>query len=251
MDFAKNLRELLWTRIGPDKAYANRKRMADALGVDPSQLNRFMDGERGLAVDTLGRILDGLGARLTLPEGGEDGGPAAPGREVCFVAPRAGQAAPAQAQPTAQDYMAVPMASKSAAATLARIPEEETDGWALVWRRHPCVRFRQDLVAVALGQEDTVLAPGLMPGDVVLVDRAERSPDPGGKIMLVTPPQGPPLFRRVAARELGGETELVFYGDDPRRSPPQVHLLGRDFGGELSRAVAGRVVWAFTDMTLR
>jgi len=56
VDFTRNLREMLWARVGENKDFANRKRMADALGIDPSQLNRFMDGERGLSVESLGPV---------------------------------------------------------------------------------------------------------------------------------------------------------------------------------------------------
>ncbi len=34
------------------------------------------------------------------------------------------------------------------------------------------------------------MVPTLHPGDIVLVDRAEKAPDPPGKIMLVCEPDG-------------------------------------------------------------
>jgi len=245
VDFTSNLREMLWARVGENKDFANRKRMADALGIDPSQLNRFMDGERGLSVESLGRILDGLGARLVLP------GEAAPeaAREVCFVSPRTTGAEGDFAPPAAEDYFAVPLAAEPVAAGPGRIPQDDILGWVLVWRHHESVRFRTDLVAVTIGKGEVSMTPTLHPGDIVLVDRAEKSPDPAGKIMLVTEPDGGCAVKRVATRAVDGDVELVFYSDNSKDYPPRVYRLNRDYGGELYNAIGGRVVWAWSDMT--
>lgn len=247
MDFTSNLREMLWAQVGEKGAYANRKRMADALSIDPSQLNRFMDGERGLSVESLGRILDGLSARIVLPGSREAEG----AREVCFVSPRPSGAAHGATPPASEDYFAVPLASEPVAAGPGRIPQDEIRGWVLVWRHHESVRFRTDLVAVEIGKNQLSMTPTLHPGDIVLVDRAERSPDPAGKIMLVCEPgpDGGCAVKRVSTRHVDGDMELVFYSDNSRDFPPSVYRLNRDYGGELSHAIAGRVVWAWSDMT--
>lgn len=244
MDFTNNLRQMLWAKVGENKDYPNRKRMADALGIDPSQLNRFLDGERGLSVESLGRILDGLGARVVLP-----GDAAEPGLSVRFVAPRAVGAAPDAVPPDAGDYFAVPLATMAVAAAPGRIGQEDIHGWMLVWRHHESVRFRADLVAVSIAPGDDDMAPALHAGDIVLVDRGEKSPDPAGKIMLVREPDGACLVRRVATQSAGDDLELVFYADAPRLVPPRMRRLRRDYAGDLSRAIVGRVVWAWSDMT--
>ncbi len=245
MDFTNNLRKMLWTKIGEDKDYANRKRMADALGIDPSQLNRFMDAERGLSVESLGRILDGLGARLVLPGDSEP----ETAREVCFVSPRTTGAGLDTPPPAAEDYFAVPLAAEPVAAGPGRIPQDDIRGWVLVWRHHESVRFRSDLVAVTIGKGELSMEPTLHPGDIVLVDRSEKSPDPAGKIMLVCEPDGGCAIKRVSTRSVDGDLELVFYSDNSRDFPPRVYRLNRDYGGELSHAIGGRVVWAWSDMT--
>ena len=247
VDFTRNLRQMLWTRVGENKDFANRKRMADALGIDPSQLNRFMDGERGLSVESLGRIMDGLGARLVLP--GEAEAEAA--REVCFVSPRTTGAMNDAMPPAAEDYFAVPLAAEPVAAGPGRIPQDDIRGWVLVWRHHESVRFRSDLVAVTIGKNEMSMVPTLHPGDIVLVDRAEKSPDPDGKIMLVTEPDGGCAVKRVATRPVDGDVEFVFYSDNSKVYPPRVCRLNRDYGGELGNAIGGRVVWAWSDMTMK
>ena len=247
MDFTSNLREMLWAQVGENRAYANRKRMADALAIDPSQLNRFLDGERGLSVESLGRILDGLNARIVLPSAPEAEG----AREVCFVSPRQTGAVHGVKPAAAEDYLAVPLAAEPVAAGPGLIPEDDIRGWVLVWRHHESVRFRSDLVAVEVGKNQLSMTPSLHPGDIVLVDRAEKSPDPAGKIMLVCEPgeAGGCMVKRVSTRHVDGDMELVFYSDNSREFPPSVYRLNRDYGGELSRAIAGRVVWAWSDMT--
>lgn len=245
MDFTANLRQMLRNCIGENRLYPNRKRMADALGIDPSQLNRFIDGERGLSGETLGRILDGLGARLVLPG---DAPPDA-AREVCFVSARPTSAGLDAAPPESEDYFAVPLAAEPVAAGPGRIPEDAIRGWVLVWRHHESVRFRTDLVAVTIGKGELSMVPTLHPGDIVLVDRAERSPEPAGKIMLVCEPDGGCAVKRVSTRHVDGDVELVFYSDNSRDFPPRVYRLNRDYNGELSSAIGGRVVWAWSDMT--
>lgn len=247
MDFTSNLREMLWNQIGDNRPYANRKRMADSLGIDPSQLNRFMEGERGLSVESIGRVLDGLSAKIVLP-----GAPQAEGaREVCFVSPRHSGAMHGAKPAAAEDYLAVPLVSETVAAGPGLIPEDQIKSWVLVWRHHESVRFRNDLVAVEIDRNQLSMTPTLHPGDTVLVDRAERSPDPAGKLMLVCEPapEGGCAVKRVCTRHVDGDMELVFYSDNSREYPPSVFRLNRDYGGELSRAIAGRVIWAWSDMT--
>ena len=64
MGFTEDIRQALLGRIGPGKRYSNNKRMADELDIDPSQLNRFLKKERGLNADSLGHILDRIGATI-------------------------------------------------------------------------------------------------------------------------------------------------------------------------------------------
>lgn len=40
------LRERLLSLVGDGMAYANRKRMADDLGIDPAGLNKFLDNKK-------------------------------------------------------------------------------------------------------------------------------------------------------------------------------------------------------------
>lgn len=243
MGFSEDVRDSLGSLIGPGKPFANRKRMADALDVDPSQLNRFLKGDRGLTVDSLGHILDKLDASLVFP--GQD----KTVREVCFVHPKAVSTDAGLPPALAEDYVAVPLAAGPVAAGPGLIPEDAMDGWVLVWREHETVRHRDNLIAVRVGPREMSMVPALHPGDIVLVDRSDVATDPPGRIMLVTDPEGAAMIKRVAVSRVDSDTEFVFYSDNSKDYPPQTYRLRRDYGGDPTRAVVGRVVWAWSDMT--
>jgi hypothetical protein len=246
MGFTDDVRQALLNRIGPGKRYPNNKRMADELGVDPSQLNRFLKRERGLNSDSLGHILDRVGVTLSFCDE-----PADAAREVCFRPPDRAKAASGAPEPRADDYLAVPLAAPAVAASAGLVPEDSVDGWVLVWRHQESIRFRSNLVAVEVGLGEQSMTPTLHPGDIVLVDRDDRDPCPAGKIMLVREPgdDGAVHIRRVSTRRLDDDVELIYYSDDSREYPPATFRLGRDFGGDINGAIGGNVVWAWSDMT--
>ncbi|MBU1248780.1 MAG: XRE family transcriptional regulator [Proteobacteria bacterium] len=246
MGFSEDVRQRLNDLIGRGGLYPNKKRMADALEVDPSQLNRFLSGERGLTMDSLGRILDKLGVQAAFPN--KKTGAA---RDVCFVAPGKTASGQGTENPNPEDYLAVPLAASPVAAGPGLIPEDAIDGWVLVWRHHDSVRLRTNLVAVEIGKNENSMIPALHPGDLVLVDRDDTNPDPAGRIMLVTEPgeSGGAMVKRVATKRVDDDVELVFYSDNSREFPPFTYRLNRDYDGDISRAIVGKVVWAWSDMT--
>lgn len=245
MGFTDEVRQALIDRIGPGKRFTNNKRMADELCIDPSQLNRFLKKERGLNSDTLGHILDRIGATVVF---GDE--PADAAREVSFQPPEISGAEAGAPTPKGDDYMAVPLVTPATATTAGFIPEDLVEGWMLVWRHLDSLRFRSNLVAVKVDKSDDAMAPNLHPGDIVVVDRDDTDPTPAGKIMLVSEPgtTGDALLRRVAIHQLDNDLELVFYTDNTREFPPSTFRLNRDYGGDIGRAISGKVVWAWSDM---
>ncbi|MGE4297070.1 MAG: S24 family peptidase [Desulfovibrionaceae bacterium] len=53
--------------IGKGKPFANPKQLADACGVSPIQVCRYLKRERKAYIQALAKILDALGARLVFP----------------------------------------------------------------------------------------------------------------------------------------------------------------------------------------
>jgi len=246
MGFTDDIRQALIDRIGRGKRFPNNKRMADELGIDPSQLNRFLKKERGLNADSLGHILDQVGASISF---GDE--PADAAREVCFRMPGKTQAETNTPDPQSDDYLAVPLATLPMATGPGQIPEDKVEGWILVWRHQESIRFRSNLVAVEIEKNEISMASTLQPGDIVLVDRSDRDPSPAGKIMLVCEPgrEGKSMVRRVNTKRLDDDLELIFYSDNNRDFPPTTYRLERDYQGDISRAIGGNVVWAWSDMT--
>ena len=123
--------------------------MADELDIDPSQLNRFLKMERGLNTDSLGHILDRIGATITF---GDE--PADAVRDLCFRLPDKIQAEGNAPDPQSDDYLAVPLAASPVAAGPGLIPEDKVEGWVLVWRHQESIRFRSNLVAIEVGKNE-------------------------------------------------------------------------------------------------
>lgn len=243
MPFTDEIRRALLNRVGKGRTFANRKKMADELDVDPSQLNRFLSGERGLNATSLGKILDGLGARVHFPDD-----PADASRRVSFVS--AGESPPAQtASPRPEDYLAVPLCGMPEAVTLGMVSEDMVEGWLLVWRHHAPIQDRTNLIALRMGQGDHAMEPALSPGDIVLVDRDDHTPE-NGRMMLVRGPgrDDSPVVRRVSTRPVDNDMELVFYADNTRQHPPVAYHLEKDYGGNLQHALCGAVIWSWCDV---
>ena len=133
--------------------------------------------------------------------------------------------------------------------SLGYIPQEKVKSWFLAWRHHPAVRFRRNLIAVEIGPQSTSMQPTLNPGDIVLVDRDERDVQRPGHMMLVTDPDGGGMVKRVSIEDRGnGDYRITFYSDNAALHPPLVYSLREDYAGDWDKVIAGRVIWAWTDM---
>jgi hypothetical protein len=236
----------LFVRAAKDR-FANTNRMALETGVEQGSLSRFLNGKGSMRLDMAAKVLDVLGARLVFPARKEEAKPQT--RDIEFVKPRIVGVENGAPPPASEDYLAVPLAEEAIAAGPGLMPQDALRGWVIVWRHHDSVRFRTNLVAVEIGKGQTSMVPHLHPGDIVLVDKADRSPDVDGKIMLVCDPDGGCAVKRVSSRNIDGDIELVFYSDNAAGNPPRVFRLDRDYGGDLHAAIGGRVVWAWSDMT--
>ncbi len=96
------------------------------------------------------------------------------------------------------------------------------------------------------------MMPPINPGDILLIDKADYKPEPEGKIMLVIDPDGGEAIKRVSWRRRKGDDQITFYSDNAQEYPPVTYHLKEDYdANEWPRALAGRVVWAWSDMTKR
>ena len=150
--------------------------------------------------------------------------------------------------PQSEDYIAAPMVGEVGAG-LGYIPQDEVKSWFLAYRHHPAVRFRRNLIAVEIGAHSTSMQPTLNPGDIVLVDRDDRDVLRPGHMMLVTDPDGAGMIKRVSIEDKqDGDYRITFYSDNGLKYPPMVYSLLKDYAGDWDKVIAGRVIWAWTDV---
>ncbi len=221
----------------------------DATGLpqpDKQKLYRTLNGDQQPRAAVFVAWLDKLGARIQFPDDADN----TSSKEVCFVAPKALQTENG-AMPKGDDYLAVPLAAGPVAAGRGMIPEDQIKSWVLVWRHHESVRFRTDLIAVEIGRGQNSMEPTLHQGDILLVDRADFHTNfsPPGNIFLVREPDGSVLVKRVTLKRRNGDTTIILYSDNSIEHTPLMYSLNEDYEGDISRAVIGRVVWAWSDMS--
>jgi len=224
--------------------YGTAKALADASGVDPANISRWTRGKRSPKLEDIAPIFDVMQAKIVLPDE-ED-----PARDICFVDARAVPAGANQPPPEVEDYLAVPLVEEVGAGP-GLIPQGELLSWFLVYRHQDAIRYRLDLIAVRIGKRSTSMLPILHPGDVVLVDRQDRDVMTPGRIMLVMDPDGAGMIKRVAVEEVKSERDwrIVFYSDNVANHPPIVYSLREDFLGDWDRAVVGRAILAWSDIS--
>lgn len=235
--FDKQVKALL--RLAVEK-YGTAKALSSASGVSAPNISRWLR-DRDPRISEIAPILDLIGARLSAPT-------PEPDRDICFVNARVVPAGESAEPPRAEDYIAAPMVGEVGAG-LGYIPQEKVKSWFLAWRHHPAVRFRRNLIAVEIGPQSTSMQPTLNPGDIVLVDRDERDVQRPGRMMLVTDPDGGGMVKRVSIEDRGnGDYRITFYSDNAALHPPLVYSLREDYAGDWDKVIAGRVIWAWTDM---
>lgn len=234
-------------REGVARLGLKQQDLAAKAGVSQSAISRLLNNQGSMRADSLAKLLDYAGARLVFPDQAKD-----TTREICFINAKKVGVENGAPPPPAENYFAVPLAKGAVAAGPGLVPEDEVRGWLLVYRYQKAVQYRTNLVAVEIGQGQESMAPTLHPEDIVLVDKDVRSPDPEGAIFLVRDPDGDVSIKRVTVeRRRQGETWLAFSSDNPdkRAYVPRFFSLEEDYGGDITRVIVGRVVWAWKDMT--
>ena len=219
--------------------------MGKACEVHPTTLKRLLDGERSKWAQMLGRIADAANVRVSRGSVARK-----QAREVCFVAPKRLSVEDLQS-PIPEDYIAVPLAEGAVAAGRGLVPQDAIRSWVLVWKNHDSVRFRTNLIGVEIGKGQTSMVPTLHPLDILLVDRDDFRDrfTPPGNIFLVREPDNSVTVKRVTVKPRNGDMMLTFYSDNAVEHPPMSWSLEEDYDGDIAKAIVGRVVWAWSDMS--
>ena len=223
------------------KQYGSAAALSRATGVSTANLSRWINGKQIPRLNEISPIMAILGVA---PQGPNP----EPDKDVCFVNAKIAPIGEGIEPPQSEDYIAAPMVGEVGAG-LGYIPQDEVKSWFLAYRHHPAVRFRRNLIAVEIGAHSTSMQPTLNPGDIVLVDKNDRNIQHCGHIMLVTDPEGAGMIKRVAINDKKDDDyRIIFYSDNNLQHPPLVYSLRNDYAGDWDKVVAGRVIWAWTDV---
>jgi len=198
-----------------------------------------------MRADNLAKILDFMGAKLTFPDERSE-----LAKDVRWVDAKIVPAGSGQNLPPQEDYFAVPLVGEVGAG-----PGVMSTGlirsWVLVYRHQHAIQFRRNLLAVEIEKGSTSMIPLLRPGDIVLVNRDDFTPDKPGGIFLVREPgqDSGAMVKRVATKQRNGDTLVTFYSDNAAENPPTSYSLGADYGGVISNAIVGRCIWSWSDLS--
>lgn len=241
-NFEKYLRFANDLTNGTHSRFRTKAELAEFAGIAPSQVKKYQTASDMKNIEKFFAFLDKLGVNLDFEPNPE------PDRDVCFVNAKIAPIGAGITPPQSEDYIAAPMVGEVGAG-LGYIPQDEVKSWFLAYRHHPAVRFRRNLIAVEIGSASTSMQPTLNPGDIVLVDRDDRDVQRPGHMMLVTDPDGAGMVKRVAIEDKqDGDYRITFYSDNGAKHPPMVYSLLKDYAGDWDKVIAGRVIWAWTDV---
>lgn len=240
MGFYKKYLDGLNAMYGPGARFKNQSEMAQKVGLAPAQIKRYLEEDSTKNIQKLGEFLDKLGITLAFPE--EE-----PAKDVCFVNAKIMPAGEHIEPPRVENYIAAPLVGEVGAGP-GYFAQEEVESWFLVYKNVPAIMHRRNLIAVEIGPNSTSMQPLLNPSDIVLVDRDDQDVEHPGHIMLVRDPDGAGMIKRVALNKDGSDWTLQFYSDNAAKNPPMTYKLGEDYDSDITRAIVGRVIWAWSDV---
>lgn len=228
-----------------EKNYSNNlSAFASSIKFSQGKLWKFLDGLHGMNSIALGEILDKIGARIVFPDERKDRT-----RNCVFV--NTTKTAQIQKSPDipSEDYKAVPLMDMPVAAGPGVFSEESIRSWVLVYALHPSVRMKTNLVAVEIGRGQRSMVPTLHPLDIVIVDLDDKNPGSSNSMYLIKEPDGSVAVKRVSTEIRSGKTHLIFYSDNAQEYPPSMYVLEDDYQGDIDKAICGRILWAWSDMS--
>lgn len=227
-----------------EKKYENVNKFAKTAKVAPSTVKRILEGERKDHLLKLCNMLETAGAKIIFEDQKETT------RAVRFIDPKI--IGPKEAKgPIDEDYFAVPLVSEAGASITGIVPQEEIKSWILVYAPALPARISQNLLAVSIAKNEFSMIPTLHPGDIVLIDRQDFIPEEGGIYLVrLAEPDWPITIKRVNLVKKNNHVNIVFSSDNPDKKeyPPLIYDF-KEYDQNFSKAIIGRVVWAWSDMT--
>ena len=220
------------------KRCGSAAKLARATGISNANISRWVNGVQIPKVSQIEPLLEMLGASLTIP----DEQPL-PSKEVHFVSPQILPAGEGMAAPAAEDFLAIPIVPEIMAKK-GIVSPIDLQGWFMVPRNTPSIRYKKDLLAVVKDPDVNKQEPFIAGGDIVIVDRDDCEPGQGD-FMLVCDPKGRGMICRVSETRDGDG--LTFFSDSKIQAP-QVYSIKKDYAGDPRRAIIGRVLFGWCNL---
>jgi len=239
--FEKTLR---WLKGQAEKA-GGASRLADRLSAPRATFYKVLNGKQTNAKDYLS-WLDALGIHVIFPDESHD-----TTRPIRFLDATVlwNGRHDHLPQPTPDRYRAIPVVSGEVAAGEGLLPEEGIESWMILSTVEPAVRRSSNLLAVRVGRRQRSMLPLIHPGATVLVDCDDRAPAGESSIYLVRDPHDGRALKKVRTFTRHNEEFVTFYSLNAEEYPPFTYSVDKDFEGNLKRAIVGRVVWLWQDLT--
>lgn len=151
-------------------------------------------------------------------------------------------------KPNPEEYIAVPVLADPDLIdpNSLFVPKENVSTHSLPVARYQSVRSRPHLIGIVV--RDDSMAPLLVPGDVIYVDRADTDVQDFGRLYLVKDAKsGSVQFRRVDIDEDDG-VEMVHLTADNPKVRPRHYSIKKHYGGKRRSCILGRVVYGRVDL---
>lgn len=226
--------------------FRNPAHLADYVGVPVNQITRWIKKERAPRLNTVGDVLDKLEAKFVFPGESHD-----TTRPVRFVDVGLTGNGRHEHLPLPQPdfFRAIPVVSGEVAAGPGLIPGDGIDSWMLVPTTSAAIRRSSNLLAVRVARGQRSMLPLIHPGATVIVDLDDKHPAGEGRIYLVRDPHDGISIKKVTEFSRHGEQYVTFYSLNAEEYPPFTYCIGKDFEGDVTKAIVGRVVLLWQDLT--
>lgn len=221
------------------KKFGSYNKMCREFGIKQATLSKFCTGANS-GYKFVAEILDKLGVRLLWPDQVSE-----TKRPVIMNAPKETPEGFAISNRT----RAIPILPIDEVSDFGAMDAVNITDWCLLEGNISTLLNRNNLVAVRLDRDQRHLGHLIRPGDLVVVDREDKSvnEDRDGNIFLVKDPWDGFAIKRATLRQQNENFILLFYSDSGEFPPSTIDI--NDLGEDIQQAVVGRIVHARIDMT--
>lgn len=223
------------------REYGSAAALCRATGVSPVNMSRWLKGVLPKTSE-IEPVFNLLKVSLSVPD------VITPTTQVQFVSPHVVPAGNDAPPPEADKYLAIPVVDEIHASH-GPVSPIDIKSWFMVRKDSTTLKYKKDLIAVVKDGEYNIQEPTLRAGDICIVDRDDIQPDKGAFMLVRTPPtrQGLVGQKGMLCRVYDNGDELVF-DSDCKGTRPHLYSIEKEYGGDVRKALIGKVLFCWSDM---